>query len=278
MKQLTMLIMVLAITAQGYSRGLLRDPKKFAEFKKSARHISATKYEGEIPDKASVSQFVSISNQKSCGACWDFSLTGTLHTSLKAHGKPVPDAEPGWNYLLGCSPYGCGGGDFDAAAWLTTKGQKGYWKNSDFPYTARNVKCKSFPVIGTSPKYAMLGTKTSNPSFKDIAYAIGVLKLAVSVDVAATGRWSNYEEGIYSNSASGRINHMVMITGYDCEGKCEFDAKGELPKGKGFVEVANSWGKKWGTEVAGQGGFMLSRLHANRLGEDALIFDIPAWE
>lgn len=252
---------------QVFATGLKRDEAKFRSFMQSTKRASFTEMRADIPDSASVCEHVHIANQGALGSCWDFSLTNTLETTYRAAG--VEKGRLNFNYLLSWSPY-CDGGDFDAAAWFINQGLNGVYLESDYPYQARCVGKKTFPIKANALSYTMLGTN-GRVTFKDIAYAIGVLHKPVSVDVAATSAWMNYSDGIYNGNGTG-INHMVGICSYSLEGT-QLQANGEPPSGKGYVTVYNSWGN-WGKAVNGQYGFMDSRLHANQLGQDALIFDI----
>jgi C1A family cysteine protease len=266
------LALILSTNAEAkHSLGLKRDPLVMKAFKAKSRHKQALRGV-VIPQKVDLCQFVKIRDQGSCGSCWDFSLTNTLESQYRAQG--VETGTLGVNYLGGCSQYTpmCSGGDFPAAEYFVNYGQSGVWLESQFPYTANNVRCKAFPIAAHAVAYHMLGDGTNPASFADIASELAQGKL-ISVDVGVDSSWENYSGGIYSGRGTG-INHMVGICGFDTEG-AQFDASGNLPSGKGYVTVYNSWGKSWGISVDGQGGFMYSRLGAASLGDSALVFDIP---
>ncbi|MGZ3652573.1 MAG: C1 family peptidase [Bdellovibrionota bacterium] len=224
-----------------------------------------------------------VENQGSCGSCWDFSLTSVLRGTKIMSGK-----DPGrlsFNYLLNCDRqmYGCNGGTFSAASYLDNpRGAPAY--GSDGAYTARQSSCVSRSPVASAVRYHMLGSSGGNPSFRDIAYVLGVLHRPVSVDVYANAKWQSYGGGVFNGCTQARsTNHMVAIEGYDCEssvdsaGNCVFDQNGNLPPGVGTWIVRNSWGKNWGN-----GGYMTSKAtdrqgqRCNALASSALYFDIPA--
>jgi len=224
-----------------------------------------------------------VENQGSCGSCWDFSLTSALRGTSIMAGK-----DPGrlsFNYLLNCDRqmYGCNGGTFSAASYLDRpRGTPTY--GSDGAYTARQSSCVSRAPVASAVRYHMLGAAGSNPSYRDIAYVVGVLHRPVSIDVYADSKWQSYGGGVFNGcrqSTSSSTNHMVVIEGYDCEssvdksGNCVFDRNGNLPPGVGTWIVRNSWGPKWGN-----GGYITTKA-TNRQGErcnavatNALYFDI----
>lgn len=227
-----------------------------------------------------------VEDQGMCGSCWDFSLTSVLRGSWMQQGQ-----DPGrlsYNYLLNCAPTmaGCDGGDFSAADYLISpKGPPAY--GSDGEYTESQGKCVELPPVSSAVSYKLLGTNLGNipnaplPSFKDIAYAVGVLHAPVSVDVAVDTAWQNYASGVFNKCSSGEVNHMVSVEGYDCEtsvdskGNCVFDESGNLPKGVGKWIIRNSWGTSWGDR-----GYITMKAtdkkgnRCSSVGLDALYFNV----
>lgn len=146
--------------------------------------------------------------------------------------------------------------------------------------------------MGTAVSYAMLGEGKNGPTFKDLAYAMGVGRHVLAVDVAAdSGDWEDYSGGIYNLCAGAAqdIDHMVNLVGYDCEtsldaaGACAFDDEGKPINGDGYLLVMNNWGESWGTEAAvGHKGYMKTRMYGlngqncNAIAVDALMFLVDA--
>jgi C1A family cysteine protease len=232
----------------------------------------------------------SIEDQGSCGSCWDFALTSTLRGSYMGSGAKDP-GPLSFNYLLNCATEmdGCDGGDFPAAD-LLIHPLGAPAEGSDGHYSASQGRCVKAAPVATAVSYKLLGSDLGQhpeippPSYRDIAYVVGVLHQPVSVDVAVDSRWQNYSHGIYngcSNVDESDLNHMVVIEGYDCEksvdeaGNCVFDANGNLPPGVGTWIVRNSWGLWWGNR-----GYITTKATAkdgtrcNMIGYDALYFDL----
>ncbi|MBL7716546.1 MAG: hypothetical protein JNL01_13860 [Bdellovibrionales bacterium] len=286
---LTVLALSLVFPAQSFAKtyptGLIRTPQTKAALK-SVPTKEFTDADGLVPGKATLRGLTgAVEDQGNCGSCWDFALTATLRGSLMTAGK-----DPGrlsYNYLLNCATdqLGCQGGYFDAAAWLLTpKGAPIY--GADGVYRARQSKCQAKPVAGSAVEYRMLGPGGTTPSFRDIAYVVGVLKRPVAVVVAADDSWQQQYwggkkpwSGCTDQTEDG-INHMVMIEGYDCEssvdsnGNCVFDQAGNLPPTVGTWVIRNSWGTAWGDK-----GYMWSKAtnkkgeRCNMIGYDAAYFD-----
>ena len=238
--------------------GLVRT-KESAEFLKNSPRESFVFSSESVPAKYSLrGKAGPVEDQGQCGSCWDFSLTSVLRGSWMAQGQ-----DPGrlsFNYLLNCAKtmQGCQGGDFSAADYLISpKGAPAY--GSDGRYTASQGKCVEKPAVASTQSYRLLGTNLGAnpaaplPSFKDIAYVVGVLHQPVSIDVAVDDAWQSYSGGTF-NACNSRIelNHMVSVEGYDCQssvdagGNCVFDEKGNLPPGVGKWIIRNSWGSSWG--------------------------------
>lgn len=231
----------------------------------------------------------SIEDQGQCGSCWVFALTSTLRGSWMLAGK-----DPGplsFNYLLNCATEmdGCNGGDFPAADhFISPLGAPA--SGADGSYTAMQGKCAQKPAVASTYSYKLLGTdlgahpNNPAPSFKDIAYVVGVLHQPVAVDVYVDSRWQSYYSGVFNSCVDAKpdeLNHMVVIEGYDCEtsvdtaGNCVFDKNGNLPAGVGTWTIRNSWGPTWG-----RGGYIVTKatgksgLPCNGIASDALFYDL----
>jgi len=278
-----------------YAKGLKRDLKSKSKMQAILHHSYVTA-DAMIPGSFDFSKSVSLpENQGNCGSCWDFALTKALRSEYMLAGR-----DPGvldFNYLLNnCGPGprmdGCNGGDFPAAA--SFEQGKGPGLNSQDPYTQKEGSCKNLAVKATTVSYSMLGTSSSGPTFKDVAYALSVLNHMLVIDVAAgQGEWENYSDGIYNDCQgnSNDIDHMVNLVGYSCEtsvdsqGNCLFDPEGKPVHKDGYLIVENNWGESWGTQAAnGHGGYMKTRMYdssgnkCNAVATDALMFqtNLPA--
>jgi C1A family cysteine protease len=227
-----------------------------------------------------------VEDQGWCHSCWSFALTTALRGTLKSTSK-----DPGrlsFNYLLNCNNAGmnCNGGDFAAAELLVSPhGSPAY--GSDGAYTGSDGSCDPQPPVASALSYKLLGPDFGthaghpSPSFKDIAYVVGVLHKPVAVDIAADWNWTRYSSGIFNScSGEGGINHMVVIEGYDCgsstdkAGNCVFDKEGNLPPGVGTWIIRNSHGASWGDH-----GYITMKAtgsdgsRCNGAGVDALYFE-----
>lgn len=247
-----------------HRRGLVRKSRKFLE---KAHHVSFVKSETPIPNSFELSSSTP-EDQGDCGDCWNFALTGALRDSMKSD-------RLSFMYLLNCATdmYGCNGGDFDAAAHMVSPSGPPAWGFE--PYTGIQSTCKIGPVNTSAVSFHMLGG-SHGPSFKDIAYVVSILKRPLAIDIAADNNFEDYDGGIFNACSSQRVDHMVMITGYDCEGACNFDSNGNLPHGVGFYKVKNSWSPQWGEQGYVRIKATDSNGHrCNAVAAEALYYDVP---
>jgi cathepsin L len=258
-----------------HAKGLVRTLESVKRFQRFPKR-SFLEEDATIPNSYSLqSQASQVEDQGSCGSCWDFSLTGTLRDTHITAGSGDP-GRLSFNYLLRCAnnAQGCLGGDFDAAEFMISPKGAPSWDTS--PYTGSFLgSCIEGTPIASATSYTMLGDSQGNVSFKDIAYAISVEHLPVSIDVAASGSWENYSSGVYNACDNNSIDHMVIAIGYDCEGPCNFDASGNLPPGQGTFLIKNSWGPSWG-----QKGYITTKATAsdgskcNAVASEALVYTV----
>lgn len=299
----SILILVLAYfmsaQAQAYQTKTYQEPhgKGLKRTRQSLRsmqeihYFSYTAATTAIPGAVDLSPQVSLpDSQGRCGSCWSFSLSKALRSEMMMAGVDPGTLE--YNFLLnncGTGPkmWGCQGGDFPAAQSFLD--ERGPGLNAGNPYTQRDGgACKRLPVSATAVSYMMLGDRQVGPTFKDMAYAMGVGHHMVSIDVAAgAGDWENYSGGVYDGCSAGNIDHMIDAVGYSCEtsvdesGNCVFDAQGKPLHRDGYLLVQNNWGENWGVKAAnGHGGYMKTRMYdssgnkCNSVASDALIFEI----
>lgn len=188
-------------------------------------------------------------------------------------------ADPGrlsFMYLLDCARDmdGCGGGALEAVNHMLDGNGPPLW--SFQPYTGVQGRCKKGPVAATAASAQMLGT-SAGPSFKDVAYAIDVLHKPLTSVVAADNDFEDYDDGVFDSCSSEQINHVIIINSYDCEGPCDFDANGNLPGGRGYYGVKNSWSATWG-----EAGYIRMKAtkkdgsRCNGIGSEALYYELQS--
>lgn len=255
-----------------HHRGLVRKSLRFLQ---GTHHFSYVKESFTIPNSYSLQPVSSaVEDQGACGSCWDFSLTGTLRDTYLTQGMKDP-GRLSFMYLLDCAKDmdGCDGGDFDAAQHMVNR--KGPPIYSFQPYTAPPVSaCKKGRAAASGAAYHMLGG-VMGPAFKDVAYVIGVLHKPLSTQIAADNAFEAYQDGIFDACSSTEVNHMVILSGYDCEGPCNFDEHGNLPPGKGFYLIKNSWSDQWGEK-----GYVRIRatdkngVRCNAIASQAMFYDL----
>jgi C1A family cysteine protease len=172
-----------------------------------------------------------VKDQGQCGSCWAFAATSAIESSVFLKSNVLYDLSEQQMVDCGGSTgnYGCNGGFMDYAFQYIMK-VGGQELTSDYPYTARDGRCKFQQSLA----------KASIKSFVDVdendckGLVSALNKQPVSVGIAANAIMF-YSSGIFSNSACGtQLNHGVVAVGYGTEGD------------KNYYIVRNSWGAGWG--------------------------------
>lgn len=227
-------------------------------YKKSRRHPfsyeSLTDIDVDVPEELDYRpQSSSIRDQKSCGSCWAFSITAMLRDVLMIKGLGDPQALSE-QYLVDCASdmYGCNGGMPSAAKWITVP--YGSPSEAEYPYTARNGRCKSGTTIkGQALEWHYVGQEGRKPTSDEIMKAL-VLYGPLSVTVAADNAFAGYRSGVFHGN-SRQTNHMIDINGYSKKG--------------GYFIVRNSWNTGWGMN-----GWGYMAYGANSLGAETILVKV----
>ena len=180
-----------------------------------------------------------IRDQGQCGSCWAFATTSNAESVWAiSTGKLLDLSE---QFLVDCStgiPYlnmGCNGGNPDSA--LKYMIQNGQRLEADYPYTAKDGKCKN----GTSSDVKFTECYDV-PSKNQIALKAATTKQPVVVAIEADTRYfQSYSSGILDSINCGtNLDHAVEIVGYGIE------ITNTSNTGKKYWIVRNSWGETWG--------------------------------
>jgi C1A family cysteine protease len=228
----------------------------------------------QIPDTFDLrANLTQIENQGWCGSCWAFSLTSTHRDGHALAGKDPGRLSQEWLVDNSTEALGCQGGYFDSANDFVEPGGQPLW--AACPYNQGHGKCPvALPLAAHITGWHMLGEKGKGPTTQEIEAYMTSSGKSISIGVAAAaGSWQNYNSGVYNACASGELDHMINIVGWDNEGS-SFDETGSLPPGKGVWILRNSWGKSWGEQ-----GYMRSKMtdesgkRCNAVAEEAAYFD-----
>jgi C1A family cysteine protease len=137
--------------------------------------------------------------------------------------------------LVDCSEanYGCSGGDTFLALRYMQRSD-GINTMSDYPYTARDGKCRKLGnklaiSFGSVRKERLRGNETR---LRDIVASVGPVAIAMH----ATEKFTNFKAGVYNNPRCPRsLNHAMLLVGYGYDEKSKLD----------YWLVKNSWGTSW---------------------------------
>lgn len=173
-------------------------------------------------------------NQKNCGSCWAFSMTGGLESySLLRLNKPGYDLDLSEQVMLSCSGAGsCNGGRLTATFLQRT----GLPLDSAYPYVSANGSCATAAAGWQNSTYkigAWGSVSQSLTSMKTALVKYGPLPTAMMV----YEDFMHYKSGVYSYTTGKKLGgHAVLLVGYNDEGQ--------------YFIVKNSWDTGWG-----EGGF-----------------------
>lgn len=196
---------------------------------------------------------VYVKDQKQCGSCWSFAITGTIEgQNFLKNGKLVALSEQN---LIDCSVSegnkGCEGGSALASyKYIISNG--GIDTEDSYQYEEAMGECRYKPenVGATITNYAAV-----SPPMSETALTVAIANIGpISVSIDASNRTFSFYNGTgiyYEPQCSEQdLDHMVLAVGYG------------VLDGKQYYLVKNSWGSDWGDE----GYIKMSRNGANNCG------------
>lgn len=212
-------------------------------------------------DWRTVSGCPPIRNQGGCGSCWAFATIGAVECAIQIKDSYTADLSEQW--LINCNTYNysCNGGWW-AFDFLTNSadscGKVGAMLESDVPYAGTDGSCVCAARTYRLSSWNEVNPYVNIPSVDEIKQAImtyGPVAVAVYVD----STFSAYHGGIFNASASGTVNHAVVLVGWD-------DTQGT----SGVWFVRNSWSTGWG-----ESGYMRIAYGCSSIGYAAAYVDYP---
>ena len=211
-----------------------------------------------------------MKDQKSCGSCWAFSITGAIEENCNAvhEWKDAKQVDLSEQELVDCASEkldkryfecaGCEGGWMSGGA-LYNQINGGQMLQSAYPYTGKDDACKA---TASSERFCHVKKfiDLADGDFEGLknAAADGAVGVGVYVDF----KFQFYSKGVFTSKAckggEDSINHGVVLSGYGQE------------DGKDFWEIKNSWGGRWGNK-----GFMkLGRSDNEYAGNHGCILSV----
>eukprot|EP00057_Strongylocentrotus_purpuratus_P035252 XP_798313.2 PREDICTED: cathepsin O [Strongylocentrotus purpuratus] len=179
-----------------------------------------------------------VKNQKSCGACWAFSVVETMETQIALKTKRLTQLSA--QELVDCGTAagdgGCRGGiPCKTLDWLN-RTKTSLVPESTYPYIAKKGDCR---INKNSTLNAVVTNFSCGNYAADEEHVMPAMlynqgPLSISVDAES---WQYYLGGIIQYHCTPTyLNHAVQIVG--------FDMSGDIP----FYNVRNSWGVNWGID------------------------------
>lgn len=176
-------------------------------------------------------------DQGSCGACYAFASLGTIEALINLQNNIKPDN----NYLsiqqiIDCDSLekGCKGGWPSMAYNYILK--NGIHYENDYPYEAKNDKCKLKSITGDIVKIdKVLSCEDDECNVNDFLNNLLKNGPYTSVIDAYHSSFVNYKSGYYSADC-GEPNHAIVVVGYGYDDQLKIN----------YYIIRNSWGKDWG--------------------------------
>lgn len=167
-----------------------------------------------------------VKNQGNCGSCWAFATVGPLEANIRIKDNKVVDLSE--QFLVSCNKngWGCNGG-FWAHDYHVNPGAV---LESDFPYQAKEVACKTTPHPYKIKSYSYVSSSSmpSVDAIKSAIYNYG----PVTAGVTADSYFQSYRSGVFDHDTNANINHGIVLVGWD--------------DSLGAWILKNSWGTNWG--------------------------------
>ncbi|KAF7456864.1 cathepsin CPL [Cryptosporidium felis] len=160
-----------------------------------------------------------VRNQKSCGSCWAFSAIAALEGALCVQanrGLPMLSEQQ----LVDCSRdngnNGCNGGTMGIAFQYAIK-KKFFCTSEEYPYFAQEESCReslcdSFVQVPIE-SYRYVFPRNVN-SLKSALVKYGPISVAIQADQTP---FQFYKKGVFDAPCGTRINHGVVLVGYDTD-------------------------------------------------------------
>jgi len=200
-----------------------------------ASNTVSAQVNGDLPDSIdwrSKGAVTPVKNQGQCGSCWAFSATGLLEGfNFINKGELVSFSE---QQIVDCDTNqneGCNGGwPYLAVEYAA---ENGIETESDYPYTAKDGKCKfqKSKAVKVANGYSFVPTASAHEL--KAALAKGPVAVLIEADQQA---FQFYSSGVITKGCGADLNHAVLAVGY-----------GKFEGHEAFV-VKNSWGTSWGQD------------------------------
>jgi len=194
-----------------------------------------------------------VKDQGQCGSCWAFSATEAIESAwiLKGHATPsTVDLAP--QQIVDCDSIdgvqGCNGGYTESAYdYIIQAG--GQEPDKDYPYTAKNGKCK-FVAADIDAKISKYETISKEESALSTNLA-SIGPLSICLDAS---RWQDYKTGVMTNMEccpllKCTLDHCVQLVGYNTSATTP------------YWIVRNSWNTNWGVQ-----GYIYLEMNKNTCG------------
>ncbi|KAK9877092.1 hypothetical protein WA026_016834 [Henosepilachna vigintioctopunctata] len=213
---------------QNYKSSLLKKPatNSGSIFKKS-KSVKIPEFV-DWREKGAVRE---VKSQGQCGACWAFSVTGTIEAQYSIK-KNLTYSLSEQN-LVDCDKVslGCvGGWPSDALDYVKEHGVE---TEKDYPYIEADGVCHSDP---SKFKVKVSGYEAIPEGDEDALIQVVAEKGPVSICLYASDQFDLYKSGIFKEPGciQDEFNHSILVVGYGSE------------NGQDYYICKNQWGTHWG--------------------------------
>lgn len=202
-------------------------------YRKHIPHLYETVDESTPVDWRDKGIVTAVRDQKLCGSCWAFSAAETIESQLAMVTGGLEELSV--QELVDCvvkDDHCLGGWPTDAFQWVH---KNGLATESEYNYTGSDGICHNNTVYSITKISKVIDLPNDEGQMLEYMRRNG----PISITVDAT-TFQNYISGIVDNCIANRVDHAVVIVGYQPAG-----TNGTYPA---YWIIRNSWNTDWGED------------------------------